>query len=574
MPSVHIPRFSHIPASVLEQSAEELLKNARQVEAVGPRPSKSRALYRMLTLGLGVTLGVMVASASIAPLLTSWIDGAQSRLVPGWTNAVSTPVAKPSTPVVLQSEEMSAWWTASQVMGDQAPSAQDFVALAKDQGLTPRQAYTVLLHMARADRTVVLGRDIDILKIQESERIEASAQWLRLAWEDSDSLSQLVEGDVLLQNELTEQPYLWSYHQDDKEQWERVRGEWARQQSAATQLNLPHRFSPDIDPHMDVEQANAELIYAVQEVGLAALYVPAQVQSDPILLQEMTQRLRQANQELERITGWGGAVLGLNHRIVLDLGNADQSGHAVSDRFGFIRLTASWDNLAHEWLHALDFAQTQQIDKSMSSPLSSYINLDGPLPATMKNLAPVRAQHAVWQALQNPDLTESDRLAIAREAQKRKSAFEPLSTAPNRMFQALYEIDQTAPSTVPAQGSPWLHWRRSAIELMEEKSQFLINDPGMDYLGSPTEILAFSFHAHTSAALSHQNEGSVLRDPLLWSGLSSVSYEPSMRESLAQQKNWTAYFKTLAPWWHNDQAQRLMINPSDRIEVSLASVKK
>lgn len=572
------PRLSHqTDLSALDQQrVMALLASAKSVDAVGPRPSSKRKLYAALVLAAGVLTGAMISHPeTISQAVEKMWDRVSvsiENILPGSSRVISTPIAPPSSPVVVTPKELSPWWVAAQTQADTPPSADDFIALAQSQNLSPTEAYTVLLHMIRADRTVILGRDQDVLRIQEEQRQDISRRWLQSAWEDEGSLKKLVEADPLLQKDINDHPYSWSYFLSEDEQWERVRAEWGRQMSAALQPSRPGHFLTKSNESLLLDQALTNLAQTVQDVGLAALYLPPQMMHDPVLIQEMDQRLRRANQELETLTGWKGALLGINHRVVMDLANSDQNGYVTTDQSGFIRMHAWWGNLAHEWFHALDFAQTQEVGKTMSSPLSHHINLNGALPPTWKQIAPVVAQHQLWRAIQNPSLTDQDRANIAQEARARRNAFGDISQTTSMMFQALYEVDQKAASNVPVSGSPWVHWRKSASELTDEKNLAMMSDPGADYLVSPTEMMAFSFHAHAAAQMKNNPDGSVLRDQLLWTAVSSPSYEPTMTEALASRQNWSNYFEKTKVWWSNDQHERLMQDPS-RVEVFLQDPK-
>lgn len=107
----------------------------------------------------------------------------------------------------------------------------------------------------------------------------------------------------------------------------------------------------------DLTVARTQVVRAVEAAGLKQLNVPLGVWDDPIRLADLAAGLRLANGDLQAITGWEGGVLGLDGRLTLTPGVIDHAlvdGRAPDGRR--LEMETDWQDLAHEWMHALDFA--------------------------------------------------------------------------------------------------------------------------------------------------------------------------------------------------------------------------
>ena len=117
-----------------------------------------------------------------------------------------------------------------------------------------------------------------------------------------------------------------------------------------------------IDASAGLVAAREALGNAASEAGVRELRVPLVVWGDALRLVDMAEGLRHANTDLQLITGWKGGVLGLDGRLVLTMGVVD---HAMVDGHlpdgSMLAMEADWGELAHEWMHALDFVMARQV---------------------------------------------------------------------------------------------------------------------------------------------------------------------------------------------------------------------
>ena len=515
---------------------EELLRHVHTIQAVGPRPSERRSLMKILAIGLGLAIGV--AASQTAPV--------QRILDPVWGMLVGgANVAPPAsaTPVVWVDGVANPWWTAAE---DNAGHV-DFVRwrqMLTDQGVTASQALAIWNTMSAAQSSWVEAQPGSGTAALDQVRQEAT-QWLSDTWSDPSMLKSLAH-DPEQQRMLMENRWVLL---DEQQRWEELELMWKKTVLSVNQIEHAHHFDVNsINEDLSVDDARAVVVSAVDAVGLAALRIPPTVANDPIRLQELAARLLKANADLQEVTGWSGGVLGLNERVVLDLTAVGTDGMAGKDSNGFINIKAHWSSLAHEWYHALDFAQTDYLPApTRVHTLSEHHKPEAFMAHAMDDMGLVSAQRALWTAINNPRLTDNDRHAIVVTADRNANA---MANATIPMFQRLHEVDRNAARTgVSSEGSPWLTWRRSASE--GGVAKWVMG--GEDYLLNPTEILAFSFAAHVNVQLGDTPH-------VLWPASRpddmSVSYYPTSVEARALAPVWTAHLTTLGSWWDTDTRTR------------------
>lgn len=120
-------------------------------------------------------------------------------------------------------------------------------------------------------------------------------------------------------------------------------------------------YNPDDESPQKMAQALASLKMAVHDTGLNSLKIPLPMWSSSEHLSEVAFHLQQSNRELQSITHWNGAVLGLKEKVNLTVTYAhDLSFASVADN-GSIDIQASFSSLAHEWEHALEYVLAQQV---------------------------------------------------------------------------------------------------------------------------------------------------------------------------------------------------------------------
>ena len=145
-----------------------------------------------------------------------------------------------------------------------------------------------------------------------------------------------------------------------KEEWLAIKEAWNAYRTEAAVVKIPTLAS--------VEKARSMLEEAVTETGLRALKVSWSDWTTPSRLVWLSENLRQANQDLETVTGWNGPVLGLNGAVVVHMNRPapqySANGLSETDDRGVITLTSEWRALGHEWLHAVDYYSGQVLPRS------------------------------------------------------------------------------------------------------------------------------------------------------------------------------------------------------------------
>ena len=141
---------------------------------------------------------------------------------------------------------------------------------------------------------------------------------------------------------------------------------------------------------MSMEEARGALENIVAGTGLRALRTVPTQWSSPEALFSLARSLEEANNDLSDATGWEGQVLGLGGRLILKMGpppaRTNASGLAQANINGEIDIQADWDNLAHEWLHGVEYFSAQIAYKNPSvNPLTHQSR------GEIKDLATVQA---------------------------------------------------------------------------------------------------------------------------------------------------------------------------------------
>lgn len=244
---------------------------------------------------------------------------------------------------------------------------------------------------------------------------------------------------------------------------------------------------PRISPAPNKEKmpaAHAALLEAVRTSGLRALRVAPSDLSDPASIKRLAARINEANQGLQRATGWTGGVLGLGGRLELTVGapiTGDVDGVTVSAmRSDRLRITGQPHSLGHEWFHVLDFTMARRV---FAAPTHETLSAQ---------LAPFRVVH-------NHHL-----------ATKWKTARSDLVAA--------------AP-----------HWYRARrLEAITDLSPYWISN---------SETMAFAFQAH-AAQTSHTL---ALTHPLEEYNRKYPHTYPTPTELEKQSPTWTELFASLSP---------------------------
>ncbi len=145
--------------------------------------------------------------------------------------------------------------------------------------------------------------------------------------------------------------------QEEAQLWDHLR------QHAAQGQDLPRRQTTTM------ERAHHALQEAIEEVGLGSFRPSLWQYRSPETVAQTAVLLRQANQELQKATGWSGRTLGMNGRLNLTMGPVlgDSQTHAFvqtlnnTHQGSAIEMTSGWESLGHEWFHVFDHVIARQV---------------------------------------------------------------------------------------------------------------------------------------------------------------------------------------------------------------------
>lgn len=229
------------------------------------------------------------------------------------------------------------------------------------------------------------------------------------------------------------EPIDWSMRDPSEEtlRWVELLGEISSLAPSITDLPFQPRT---------LEEARADVKTAVGEAGLKQLNVPLVVWSDPTRLADMAEGLRQANRDLQAITGWGGGVLGLDGRLTLTLGIIDDAlvdGHEADGKR--LEMETDWGDMAHEWMHALDFVMAR---KALRNP--RFGTLTSHKSGWLRHWRPSVAAQSWWQAVGTVETAgkpwvERRHQAVAKQALARRTDMKGYWTDPSELLAFAWE---------------------------------------------------------------------------------------------------------------------------------------
>lgn len=238
---------------------------------------------------------------------------------------------------------------------DGAYSMERALAAYSAAGLTPEQAVAVV-HRLEALSPVVMGVEDKALEKRFIEEARHAASALS---------EEFPAQEKFLVNMLASGKGLKSAHFNYLENldWVPVVSAWS--DLGATETNLLSEAS-EVEG-ITMEGAKEALEDAVKITGLRALRAVPEQLASPASIQRLAVSLEEANHDLMDATGLEGQVLGLGGRLMLKMGRppgqTSAAGMAYATNQGDITLHAEWNNLAHEWLHGLEYLAVQRAYK-------------------------------------------------------------------------------------------------------------------------------------------------------------------------------------------------------------------
>jgi hypothetical protein len=278
--------------------------------------------------------------------------------------------------------------------------------------------------------------------------------------------------------------------------------------------------------------AKEKLLAATDVAGLSSLRVPFVIWEDPAELERLATNLTEANYELQNVTGWKGGVLGLNGRVNLQIGIPGSVSFTAPTGGGAVTMTAAFDDVGHEFAHALDYAlRTTAIEPGDSGALFTTQVNGGDADKDNNDGVIGRQWISLQKGLRRPEIDKNIRKREIKLIRGRSGAYGALS-----------DVDANEAAKLAMNSSPWLSalYERSK-ELAHSKSAY--GQSLGRYLLSPHEILGYSLGAYVH---EETKGGDVLQDAEAVNGLRG----PDIFEARAGRAQWRATFALIgARWW-------------------------
>lgn len=357
-----------------------LLSSATRAWAAGPRPRQERKVANQgwkTAIGRGL-LGLALAGTSLGALASP--PGATNTAPAASHAQAGMELIAPqfvATAIDKRAGELPWVLPTGQIDGGK------LLHQWRKGGVTPEQA-TQLLNVMVMTQSPVVAQTSQVLE-RTRRQVERTAGILDVqTGEQAAAFLETTSTQALVWEGLLHSSEALNALSGEGMSWADVEAYW-------------HRLSPDrsdeansearttgwgIDPtQQDMRRARVALLKAVQDSGLAGLRVPFPAWNDSINVLAVAKRVEESNALLQDLTGWKGPVLGLNGRVEWTVHNPLHLGITFYRGPDQTVLLSGWEDLPHEWFHALDYALRD-----------APVNLDLPGGATLTQQWSERAQ--------------------------------------------------------------------------------------------------------------------------------------------------------------------------------------
>lgn len=345
--------------------ASALLTSAQRSWVVGTRPSKSRKAAHWLASAMrqGMLGLVMVGALGLPAQAAGSRTDMDSPVVVPDRNAAVAMIEPVVVETALSRRSASLKWVlpTGQIDGSQ------LLSMWREGGVTPTQA-TQLLNVLVWTQSPVIAQTAEVrdrtrLQSEHTAGIldvrtgEQARDFLTqhntdvLAWQGILHSSEALNG-------LNGEGFTWT---DVEVYWQRLSSDRADEANSEPRVT-GWGIQPD---RQNMAAARKALIAAVRESGLAGLRVPLPTWNDSANVMTVAKRVQESNAVLQELTGWEGPVLGLNGRVEWTANSPLALGVTFYRGPQETVLLSGWEELPHEWFHALDYAlRTTPVDLS------------------------------------------------------------------------------------------------------------------------------------------------------------------------------------------------------------------
>lgn len=558
------------------------------VFTIGDRPKDSRKIVKMINDFVSTSIMTLLFGGAV---LTSAVAIKETKpfVLDLLVGRDAPKIAQETGPVWLENASPIVWLVDSEKYRDEYGYEKGLIGYFQNKGLTGEQAAMVTANLKVASQVYVLGSGEEKLQTQLLTRQNEARTWLNEAWRKVQTQPdpEKVKEITFKSNSIFEE-FLTEFHLtpvtfqagDSDSQYAYVLMNLLR---SADSLKFKNNLLPNFDTKkaisMSMEEARDHLTQAVESAGIAAYVVNHNVLEAPYLLEKSAIAIETANEELQKATGWNGGVLGLNNRVIINTEYYSMSGSARSLPNGYISLKADWATISHEWFHTLDFLQSRYIFGAWKgTTLSDYLQTD--LGSLRDKYHLNDRQRSLMLELKNPQFGEEDRQNYIQELRDLRQNYQSTQSRP--LFIVLQNASDVAEKNgVPLAGSPWFHYRKTSIEMLntlsfedwaknnkwDPKSEYVQKmwedekQYAKKYLYDETEMFAFAFQGYISV-LNHSKDIRFLNGDLKDT---PPTYSPTLTEAMLLENNWKNYFSNLKTWWSVDTSERFVSGPPQHV---------
>lgn len=479
-------------------TAETILSQPAQVYAAGNRPLAQRKSFTWLqTAALSAMVG-------LAGLMGSAHAHEGHDLTPTAVTA-SAAAATQAIPAQFASNTLQDQATRGSLTWMDAQGQVDGMKLLgqwEAGGLTPMQAFELINVLTWTQSPVVARTQQALDSAAQLSQVTQDIGAIQTA-RNAEFFLRRNNCEVLAERGLLPMAEAINIRSGQGKSWEDVRGYW----NALTQQRRSDAVAPFA--HADaasMQAARQSLLQATEVAGLASLRIPLATWGNAQALERLADRVEAANTQLQQITGMTGQVLGLNNRASLTATSPSDDAFAYLSKGGNMALAGFWEDIPHEWLHALD--------------------------STLRT-APVNEQ-----VLGGYSLTQQLQEGGAR----------------NGLEQSWQGLGQALDSNSTHSGGQWLHKRTEHLQQL--KTGTADDTARAIYLGAPSEMVAYAWGAYVQSQLQPD---SVFADTKT---ASRPAYDgvvgPTLLEASQAQGTWKQLFSAVdGQWWKTAQGQAI-----------------
>lgn len=345
----------------MKMTLNDRLKAAKDYQVVGNKPAIQRLSFKTLTpllqrtvvaLTIGFASFGVLAHEPSQPNIPETASNQTLRLAVGKLNIIQQ--GNYQTPRFVETLGTKQQGQQDWLLADGRVNARQLLNTWANHDVTPVQAFELINMLVVTQSPVITVSPQTEKEVQDVSKLTVEIFNIKTGSDAAKfftkiNLEKLAADDVIA---LVQSVNV--HHGDAKTTWEDVEMYWNIMSSDRLDES---RSSIDLkNDHQDMDTARKALIQAVKETGLTTLRIPLPNWNDTANLKLMADRLIETNQSIQKVTGWEGGVLGLNQRVDLTIMAPNSISLTYYHRKDNTRVISAWEDLGHEWFHALDYS--------------------------------------------------------------------------------------------------------------------------------------------------------------------------------------------------------------------------